>query len=206
MNVLGGGLSEADNYEDASTVLEAELAMLRRLGESEAAILGTRSNLAITYEALGRHEEALSMQQGVYSGYLRLKGEEDENTLREANNYAESLNDLKRFEEAKTLLRRTMPVVRRVFGASHESTFRMRWTYAEALYLDDSATLNDLHEAVTTLEETTRTARRVLGGAHPLVVQIEPCLRQARAVLHARETGDMSAIREAVEALTTGDA
>ena len=32
MNVLGGGLSEADNYEDASTVLEAELAMLRRLG------------------------------------------------------------------------------------------------------------------------------------------------------------------------------
>ena len=146
------------------------------------------------------------MQRGVYSGYLRLKGEEDENTLREANNYAASLNDLKRFEEAKTLLRRTMPVTRRFFGASHESTFRMRWTYAEALYEDSAATLNDLHEAVTTLEETTRTARRVLGGAHPLVVQIEPCWRQAQAVLHARETGDMSAIREAVEALTTGDA
>ena len=43
----------------------------------------------------------------------------------------------------------------------------MLWTYAETLYRDDCATLEDLREAVTTLEDTERIARRVLGGSHP---------------------------------------
>ena len=45
------------------------------------------------------------------------------------------------------------------------------------LYKDDGATLDDLREAVTTLEETDRTARRVFGGAHPLTVDIEDSLQ-----------------------------
>ena len=52
--------------------------------------------------------------------------------------------------------------------------------------MDDGATLDDLREAVTTLEDTERTARRVLGGAHPVTVQIEGDLRKARAALRAR--------------------
>ena len=44
----------------------------------------------------------------------------------------------------------------------------MTWNYAEALYQDTGATLDDLREAVTTLEETERTMRRVFGGAHPI--------------------------------------
>ena len=62
-----------------------------------------------------------------------------------------------------------------------------------ALYRNNSATLDDLREAVTTLEETARTTRRVMGGAHPLTVAIETALREARAALRAREnaaTGD----------------
>ena len=59
----------------------------------------------------------------------------------------------------------------------------MRWTYAEALYSDPGATLDDVREAVTTLEDTERTARRVLGGAHPITTQIEESLRKARAAL-----------------------
>ena len=66
-------------------------------------------------------------------------------------------------------------------------------TYAEALYLDTSATLADVREAVTTLEDTERTARRVLGGAHPVVGSIEIFLRNARAALAARETPSASA-------------
>ena len=53
---------------------------------------------------------------------------------------------------------------------------------------DPDATLDDLHEAVTTLEEIERTARRVLGGAHPLLEMFEEYLRQSRAILAARET------------------
>ena len=55
------------------------------------------------------------------------------------------------------------------------------------LYLDPAATLDDLREAVTTLEETTQAARRVLGGAHPVVASIENSLRNARGLLAARE-------------------
>ena len=40
-------------------------------------------------------------------------------------------------------------------------------------YEDPGATLEDLREAVDTLEEIERTARRGKGGAHPLTVDIE---------------------------------
>ena len=55
-----------------------------------------------------------------------------------------------------------------------------------ALYKDPGATLDDLREAVTTLEEMERTARRVLGGAHPMTAGIELHLRDARAALSTR--------------------
>ena len=57
-----------------------------------------------------------------------------------------------------------------------------------ARFENPTATLDDLREAVTTLEETERTARRVLGRAHPIVVAMEQSLRNARAALRARET------------------
>ena len=66
-------------------------------------------------------------------------------------------------------------------------TLKMRSIYAVALWRDDGATLDDLREAVSTLEETTRIARRVLGGAHPITTGIGGDLQNARAVLHARE-------------------
>ena len=56
-----------------------------------------------------------------------------------------------------------------------------RKLYATTLCLDRDATLDDLNEAVTTLEEIEPTARRVLGGAHPLVGSIEEDLQNARA-------------------------
>ena len=57
-----------------------------------------------------------------------------------------------------------------------------------ALHMDDGCTLDEFREAVTTLEEVERTARRVLGGAHPLTSTIENNLQEARAALRARET------------------
>jgi len=63
----------------------------------------------------------------------------------------------------------------------------MRWNYADTLLYNADATLNDLDEAVTTLEETERIARRVLGGAHPTTVGIEQSLKLAREVLHSSE-------------------
>jgi len=166
-------------------------------------MLVTQGNLANTYHVLGRLEEALSVRREVYSGRLKLDGREQVGTLRAANNYADSLVILKRFKEARSLLRQTMPVAQRVLGEGHGITLRMRWTYADALYLNPGATLDDLREAVTTLEEAGRIGRRVLGGAHPTTGMIEASLRKARAVLSAR---DVSAISEAFAAMTPRDA
>ncbi|CAH0370623.1 unnamed protein product [Pelagomonas calceolata] len=188
IEVLGNGLSAAAHYDDALPVREAELAMRRRLDTTEENILNTQSNLATTYARHGRMEQALRLREDVYSGTLKLHGDEHRDSLIEANNYAYSLLSLKRFAEAKTLLRKTQPVARRILGDSNETTLRMRWNCAEALYKADGATLDDLREAVKTLEETERTARRVLGGVHPLTTGIEQCLRAARAALRARET------------------
>ena len=85
-------------------------------------------------------------------------------------------------------MRTTIPVARRVLGENDETTILLRCNYPMALYKDPDATLDDLREAVTTLEETERTARRVLGGAHPITITIGQSLQIARAVLRARET------------------
>ena len=50
-----------------------------------------------------------------------------------------------------------------------------------------NATLDDLREAVTTLEDAEPIARRVFGGAHPLTSAIERDLQDARAALRAHE-------------------
>ncbi|CAH0378822.1 unnamed protein product [Pelagomonas calceolata] len=209
MGQLGNCLGAAKHHEAALSVKETELSILRRVGAREDRMLVAQTNLAITYQGLGRFEEASRMIGDVYSGYLRLEGVEHEDTLRAALNYAISLVKLKRFEEAKALLRKMMPVARRVLGASHDYTLRMRWNYAETLYKDAGASLAGLREAVSTLEETEQTARRVLGGAHPITGGIEKGLQKARAALRAHEeaaSGDVSSICGAVEAMTPGDA
>ena len=80
-----------------------------------------------------------------------------------------------------------MSRARPAFGPA-SSRHPSKSTYARALLEDEGATLDDHREAVTTLEDTDRIARRVLGGAHPLVGAIGSSLQNARKALHARET------------------
>jgi hypothetical protein len=183
MTLLGVGLSAADHHEDELSVREVEVSMRRRLGHPEAKLLVVQGNLANTYTRLGRYEEANRLLREVYSGWLRFKGEEHYDTLLAANNYAHSFVSLRRFEEAKALQRKMMPVARRVLGESHELALHLRWNYALTLHKDPSATLADLREAVTKLEDAERTARRVLGGGHPTTEGMEESLRNARKAL-----------------------
>jgi len=201
MNELASCLGAGNHHEAALSVKETELSILRRVGVPESNILISQGNLAGTYQSLGRDQEALRMKRDVYSGWLKLNGREDRETLLAANNYASTLLSLKRFKEGKTLLRRITPVARRVFGESDELMLKMRLAYAGSIYFDAAATLDDLHEAVTTLEETERIARRVFGGAHPLTTVIERQLRASRATLSARDS-DVSSIADAFAAMT----
>ena len=126
------------------------------------------------------------MKRAVYSGRLKLVGQEHQDTLGAALNYAVSLLGLKRDAEVKALPRKMMPVARRVLGEGHQTTLKMRKVYAKTLYFDEGSTLDDLREAVTTLEDTERIARRVFGGAHPTTTLIEDGLRRSRATLCVR--------------------
>jgi len=188
MTELGLGLYEACNHEDALSVFEAELAIYRRLGDSEENLLIMQGNLANSYQRLGRNEEALRMRRDVYFGLLRVNGEENEHVLREAYNFTDCLCDLERFDEAKLLLRKTIPVARRVLGEGKEITLMMRSTYARTLSLDRGSKLDDLREAVDTLEDVERIARRVMGDAHPFTEHIKGMLRPVRRAVETIRT------------------
>ena len=184
--------------------------MLRRLGAPEEEIFVVQTNISNTYIGIGRLEEALQMDRDVYSGRLKINGEEHGETLRAANNYAHSLRELERFEEAKSLLREILPVARLVLGEAHEVTLKMKKNLGEALYKDAGATHDDLREAVNTLEDTVRIARRIFGGSYPLVTSMGKFSQEARAALAIEEylQGEgVESIRDAMAAMVPpGDA
>ena len=206
MNVLGNGLQTARRDEDALSVRIAEFDMIKRHGSSREKALAVLHNLASSYEAVGRFEDALGIQLNVYRNTLKYYGKQHEDSLNAAYNLAITLRRLGQFQEARALLRESISVAQRVRGPCDVRTLKMRWDYANAVYMDPAATLDDLREAVTTLEETTRTGRRVMGRSHPLVLRFEQDLRNAQGALRARETGDLNSLREAIEAMTAGDA
>ena len=183
MGLLGNGLHESHHLEDALSVRETNLSMLRRIGASQELLLTAQNNLAISYEYIGRREQALLMRRDVYSGWLKLKGEESRDALMSANNYAASLIGLERYQEVKSLMRKMLPVARRVLGESHDVTLRMQWIYARPLYSDTNATLGELRAAVKTLEEAEGIARRVLGASNPLAGELETALQDSRTAL-----------------------
>ena len=187
MTNLGNGLLVVKRHDEALSVKQTELSLERRLGRSESSILAAQGNLASTYEKLGQHDQALRMKRDVYSGRLKLNGTEHKETLIAASNYAISLFYLKSFKEGKKLLRKSILVARRVYGENDEITVKMRALYAQSLYYDAAATLDDLREAVSTLEAMARTARRVFGISHPPAKDIEADLRRSRAALATSE-------------------
>ena len=83
------------------------------------------------------------------------------------------------------------PVPPPLIPSTVDITLIAKQYYAETLYNNVNAgasrrPLDDLREAVTTLEYVERTARRVFGGAHPFVEQVEHFLRESRGLLHKK--------------------
>ena len=59
----------------------------------------------------------------------------------------------------------------------------MRKNYGRALCEDPAATRDDLREAVATLEDVEGIARRVLGNAHPDVLDVGKDVQESREAL-----------------------
>ena len=82
-------------------------------------------------------------------------------------------------------------ICKRIHRGGNAEQYNADKKYKEAVaeaVEDPAATLADLREAVTTLEDVERIGRRVFGGAHPITGGVDITLRNARAALGARET------------------
>ena len=61
-----------------------------------------------------------------------------------------------------------------------------------SLYEDDGATLDDLREAVETLETVEPLWKRIFGEAHPETPKVQGTLKEARRFLAARAAASSS--------------
>jgi len=102
------------------------------------------------------------------------------------------LESFGRCEEASSLMRKSIPVARRVLGETKVITLRIRWVYALALYNDKGATLDNLREAVETLDSVAQLWKRVFGEAHPETPSVQAALANAREALAARAAASSS--------------
>ena len=184
MNLLGNGLHEAGSFEDALSVKEARLSLLRRLGAPEESMLIMRSNLAVTYSQLGRSDEALSNFREIYAGKKLLFGNSDQRTLSAANNLVHELQRQKKHAEAVTILREPLSEARRAFGDDHEMTLMLSSLLADSLVSAGTIpTANDLREAIAIREDICKRSRRLLGSAHPNTQKRQRALDHARSAL-----------------------
>jgi hypothetical protein len=191
MSNLGNALGRADCFAEALSVQEAELASRLRVGAPDDDVLVIRTNMAVCYTELGRHEEALELRRAIYAKISSIDDCRNHILFTCSLNLAISLHGTRRYSEAISFMREQLPKARRAFGAEHDIVIHFRWTYGVAL-LDGSrtkdkheASRDDLAESTAVLEEVSRTSRRVLGPSHPFTKGIQRDLLLAQEELTA---------------------
>ena len=150
--------------------------------------------MCTVYSKLGRDEEALALEQTIYSDTLASRGNiHDATTLTLALNLSASmLNlaasklDVNRYREAQSFMSDMIPISRRVLGPEGDLTLKLRGLYAKALSAGFRA---DVCQAVTELEEIGRIARRRYGASHPQTGLIQRALDRAKAKLALLDAG-----------------
>ena len=188
MTELGNGLDAANHYEDALSVMQAEMSMLRRVGASEYDMLVVQNNLGCTYQRLGRLEEALQMKRDVYSGHSRHRnlGPLHQNTLKAALNLSTALVNAGNYAEARAFTRDQTELARLALGADHPVTLDFQWGYSRAFRLDKDISAEQLAEVATTLEKTLEISQRVCGREHPRTCSVRGELTFAREEIARR--------------------
>jgi len=212
MCVLAAGLMEVNNYQDALVVIEAVADNIRRHGSPPALLVKNQNELAMCYDHLGRHEDALQVKRKILADNERLVGPDHPTTVILALNLASCLTksstltkevpSQEELTEAKALLRGALERSRRsrLVGPNHDLTFKIMGSLAQCLTLGrtaghPSSSSADLHEAIEILEDATPRARRVLGRGHPGTQQLEFELESARNIL--KIDADLVAFRKA---------
>ena len=188
MTLLGTGLKDAGRFEEALSIQETQLSIMRRYSTPVSILLSVQSNLGNTYYMLGRFEEALSVRRDVHSAHLRFEsgGPTRMSTLIAALNFSTSLTDTGNFAEARAFMPDQMALAKRALGADHPLTLDFQWGYSRAFTRDKDATAEELTEVATILENALKIAQRVMGREHPRTGNIRHELATAREEIARR--------------------
>ena len=165
LTILGNGLLAASYYDEALVAYQCCLVQQRNMGGS---VVGRcwNGNLAVCFQKLGRHAEALSLQREVYALGLTLGGTIEERAY-DAANLAEFLVDAGEFDEAKAFMRSKTPSIKDSLGSDHCAVLDLETYYGRGLFTNPDAINDDLVEAESVLDDVLRRCQRILGTEHP---------------------------------------
>ena len=130
---------------EALPVFEAHLALVRRYysGEEEP-ILGAQSNVVSCLDDLGRLDEALVLQRGIYARWAA-RGISQKYTIMSGYNLAITLLKVGLWDECKTSVRdQLLPAARQTLGSDDDVTLALSRILADALAGDPESTRDDL--------------------------------------------------------------
>jgi tetratricopeptide (TPR) repeat protein len=105
-------------------------------------------NLANSYSAAGRHEEALQLREETLALRKAKLGPDHHETLRSMHNLANSYHALGRYDEALQLREETLALRKAKLGPDHLETLMSMWGLAESLAQADRGA-----EAVPIIDE-----------------------------------------------------
>ena len=185
-----------DDRDGASAICihQANIDSVRRfMPDEEGLLLHATTNLALAYKSVGRDSEALALQREVYAQSKEL-GDEDDVFFSTVTDLALSLMEANLFGEAKTLLREHLTAASDSLGADHLETLYARLYYAESLLYDDGdgettyeQDRADYLESERIAADVLRRAERIYGSGHPVTVEAQDILKEAREDIAANE-------------------
>jgi tetratricopeptide (TPR) repeat protein len=134
----------------------------RVLGPDDPDTLGSRSNLAVAYQAAGRLDEAISLHEQTLAARERVLGPDHPDTLGSRDNLASAYQAAGRLDEAISLHEQALAARESVLGPDHPVTLRSRNNIAA-----DYRAAGRLDEAISLHEQNLAARESVLGLDHP---------------------------------------
>ncbi|MEX2317270.1 MAG: tetratricopeptide repeat protein [Pirellulales bacterium] len=182
---LGESKIAAEQYEFAHA-LRAKL-----LGPQHAETLESVSNLAGGYRTLGRHAEALKLDQQTFALRMTQLGPAHPDTLKSMKHIADGYDALGRFEQAIQQYERVLALMKSTLGSDHPDTLRCMNSLTDSYHIRGR-----LPEALKLGEETVALMKSKLGPDHPDTLRSMINLARTYDVLGRAD--DTLMLREAV--------
>ena len=132
------------------------------LGDHDPETLTSMNNLASTYWSMGRHGDALSLEEEVLSVSKSVLGDHHPATLTSMGNLASTYWSMGRHGDALSLMEEVLALQKTVLGDHHPETLTSMHNLASTYW-----SMGRHGEALTLQEEVLQLRKSVLGDHHP---------------------------------------